>query len=521
MVWSEQHGKQDRVGGSRVLRRTHDTLDLPAGRYELYTWAGIRTPVQWGSGDDFFGRHGIVIVRGPSGRDRRELERALRDCSVKVQSASLSKGEVTRFDPTGERPGALYQATRLENGAFMQAAFTLDRPADLHLYCLGEIPSSADAFADGAWIVNASTRERVWEMRRRQTRQAGGADKNRLFDDDVHLDAGTYVVVAGTDGSHAWKQWNGAPPDDPLNWGITILPGKGFGTAAFHLAADWSRGEPLLAMNRVRDDESVERRFHLGSDAELQVYAEGEMSSAWDEFADRGWITKVSNGETVWEMSERNTHPAGGAEKNRLFDGTVKLAPGDYVAHFETDDSHAYDNWNSDAPFDPDGWGLTIYAGPAMRRGDFALLEDAPGRRGGGASGGAKGTGAALADLTEVGDDADVRAEFELGKPGLVHIYALGEGLERQMYDYGWIENTGTGKTVWEMTMRNTRHAGGARKNRLFDDDVMLEAGSYVVHYQTDGSHAYGDWNDRRPPDPHGWGISVTMAERQRGTTER
>jgi len=66
---------------------------------------------------------------------------------------------------------------------------------------------------------------------------------------------------------------------------------------------------------------------------------------------------------------------------------------------------------------------------------------------------------------------------------------------------------------VWEMTMRNTHHAGGARKNRVFDGEVKLDTGRYVVHYQTDGSHAYGDWNDRRPPDPHGWGITVTMAK--------
>lgn len=520
LVWSQEHGDQNRVSGSRTLRRTRDTLQMAAGRYELYAWAGTRTPVRWGSEDDFFGRRGIVIMRGPSDRDSREVERSLRDCYVRVETAALSKNEVTRFEPTGEMPGALYRATRLGNNACVRGTFTLDRAGDVRVYCLGEIPSSADAFADGAWIVDTATRERVWELRRRQTRQAGGVDKNRLFDDTVHLDAGHYLVVAGTDGSHAWNEWNGAPPDDPLNWGISILPGRDLGSTAFHLDTTWSRDEPLLALTRIGDDETMERRFRLAAETTLQIYAVGEKGGDWDEFADRGWITNAANGGVVWEMTTGNTVAAGGAEKNRMFDGTVKLPAGDYVVHFETDGSHSYDDWNADAPFDAEGWGLAIYAAPGGQAGGFALLEDTRGGRGR-ASHGGSGGGAALADLTEVGDDADVRAEFTLDQPGPIHIYAVGEGLEREMYDYGWIENATTGRTVWEMTMRNTRHAGGARKNRVFDDEVMLDAGKYVVRFQTDGSHAYGDWNDRRPPDPHGWGITVTQTGRSRGTPER
>jgi len=32
------------------------------------------------------------------------------------------------------------------------------------------------------------------------------------------------------------------------------------------------------------------------------------------------------------------------------------------------------------------------------------------------------------------------------------------------MYDYGWIEEAKTGKTVWEMTYHMTEHAGVRRK---------------------------------------------------------
>ena len=81
------------------------------------------------------------------------------------------------------------------------------------------------------------------------------------------------------------------------------------------------------------------------------------------------------------------------------------------------------------------------------------------------------------------------------------------------MYDYAWIENNQTGRTVWEMTWRNTLPAGGASKNRLFDDIVLLPPGSYTVRYITDGSHSAGDWNAAPPKDPFNWGVIISLAQ--------
>ena len=71
-----------------------------------------------------------------------------------------------------------------------------------------------------------------------------------------------------------------------------------------------------------------------------------------------------------------------------------------------------------------------------------------------------------------------------------------------------WIEHA-NGHTVWEMSYRMTTHAGGAEKNRLFDGTIRLAAGRYVLKWESDGSHAFGDWNDDPPDDPEGWGIAV------------
>ena len=81
------------------------------------------------------------------------------------------------------------------------------------------------------------------------------------------------------------------------------------------------------------------------------------------------------------------------------------------------------------------------------------------------------------------------------------------------MYDFGRIDNDETSRQVWEMTWRNTDHAGGARKNRVFDDTIVLDSGTYEVHYVTDGSHSFNDWNASRPRDAMNWGITVSVAD--------
>jgi hypothetical protein len=76
------------------------------------------------------------------------------------------------------------------------------------------------------------------------------------------------------------------------------------------------------------------------------------------------------------------------------------------------------------------------------------------------------------------------------------------------MFDYGWIEDA-DGRTVWKMKYDETEPAGGSEKNRVFDGVITLPAGNYVLHFRSDGSHSYHDWNADPPYDPESWGISV------------
>jgi hypothetical protein len=92
-------------------------------------------------------------------------------------------------------------------------------------------------------------------------------------------------------------------------------------------------------------------------------------------------------------------------------------------------------------------------------------------------------------------------------------LYALGEGTDGSMYDYGWIEDSNSGRVVWDMSYRRTRYAGGARKNRLIDDTISLPKGEYEVFYESDDSHSFNDWNDTPPWDLMNWGISVYLIQ--------
>jgi hypothetical protein len=113
-----------------------------------------------------------------------------------------------------------------------------------------------------------------------------------------------------------------------------------------------------------------------------------------------------------------------------------------------------------------------------------------------------------VARISEVADDADKTAEFTLTGATSLRVFAQGEGDGGRMYDYGWIEDAATGKAVWEMKAAETAHAGGAEKNRKVDAALSLPAGRYKLHYKSDDSHSFDNWN-APPPDINFWGIAL------------
>jgi hypothetical protein len=122
--------------------------------------------------------------------------------------------------------------------------------------------------------------------------------------------------------------------------------------------------------------------------------------------------------------------------------------------------------------------------------------------------------GEVIAELVEVGDDEHLRKTFTLSRDTQVTVYALGEGDSGDMYDFGWIEDRRSGRTVWKMRYDRSEHAGGGRKNRRILEQIVLPAGEYILHYETDDSHSFEDWNVTPPEDPARYGITLYRSDR-------
>lgn len=422
-----------------------------------------------------------------------------------VADAHRDAVEVLHAPPRVSDPRRFVDLTPMGDNAFTMRGFRLQERMQITVYCQGEYTDAEHGAVDGGWIVDARTRKPVWEFGPDNFKDGGGDSKNKVSRETISLAPGEYVASFSTDDSHSYAGWNAPPPYDPDGWGMILW------AASEAQARQISVYEPaeddahaLVSLVRVGDGVCVSQGFTLRRALRLRVYCLGEYDDNTGGFADAGLIEKF-DGDTVWSMSEANTRHAGGARKNRVADEVIPLGPGDYVVSYATDGSHAYGAWNAAPPRDPRRWGITLFATSAADTGDFKLF-DAEARSDAGKD--------YLVRLVRVGSNQHERARFTLNAPTRVRIVAVGEGLYNEMFDYGWIETVPGRTWVWEMTMRNTRHAGGADKNRRFDGTLLLDAGTYEAHYVTDDSHAWNDWNQPRPKDPKAWGLTIVPEPR-------
>ena len=500
VVWDLRTARTERSDDG--LHHFTGTVQLPAGVYEAHyasypaAWTGnweergsslrsiIRGLARGSRGQRYGGpyvddgafREFELVISGEGHAARaRELDDALR---------AFRATSIGRIAPAG-------------SDSTEQLAFALDRPTEVELTALGEVRHD-DPF-DYGWLINADTRERVWTMTYRSSEEAGGAHKNRIEHARLRLPAGRYVAYFVTDDSHHPDNWNAVPPFDPGQWGLTVRVADAAARAAVRtfVYEPVPTGQTIVSLTGMGNDEMRSEGFTLKQPLLVRIYALGEGTGG-ETMHDYAWIVDASSRRRIWTMTYRETEHAGGAEKNRLYDGTLRLEPGNYLVYYRSDGSHSAKEWNASRPPESRYWGVSVF--PASGRLDRNLI--GPLERAG-------GTGAALAELSRMGDNERARTEFRLDRETNVRVYALGEGSGDDMYDYAWIEVAGSGRVVWEMDYRETEHAGGAEKNRVFDGTIKLPAGSYVLRYKSDGSHSYDDWNSDAPDDPEGWGVVV------------
>lgn len=407
--------------------------------------------------------------------------------------------------------------------------FTLSRPMKVHIYAKGGglrrlVHARADEpfFAYG-WILNAATREVVWQMDGSNTKRDWDY---RVADRYLDLPAGSYEACFSNHAfgqSLLFAQWTrnidrralqAEPTERPRgflaafgadktsllrhwkeqvgNYGLEIyLPGGNPSEVpTFEVPLRWRN--ILVSLAATADGGHWTQAFHVRKPVAVHVYAEGEGSGR--RMHDYGWIVDARTRARVWEMSMDKSQFAGGARKNRRQVETIQLPAGDYEATFVTDDSHSPSDWNAAPPCDPGLYGLTLSL-PADSDLAAATLTKPLGWT-------------ALAEVVRVGNDQDRRAPFTLAHAQAVRVYVVAEGSGDEMADEAWIEDA-AGKRVWTMTYDHTLFAGGASKNRLADEVVSLPKGAYTLRFRTDDSHAYGQWNSGPPWDAEHYGLTV------------
>ena len=473
--------------GARGLREFKGLAHLPAGSYTAY-YASFPDGEYW---SDDNAKHKSDRKWHWFGDDPVEKFRLV----VRGKGQVLSQPEIDRVRASDAASTIVSLRGRFHE-QFEETGFVLANPTEVQISATGE--AREDGEFDFGWITNADTRATVWRFGWRDSQPAGGAPKNRRVTKTLLLPAGRYAAFYATDDSHDPSEWNAQPPADPEAWGLTIAVNNRDARAAIKTFAyeHVPQNATIVALTGIGDDAMKKQGFTLTRPMDVRIYALGEGRNG--RMFDYGWITSADTRKRVWTMEYDTTEPAGGDGKNRRVDTTLHLEQGNYIVHYLSDDSHSAQEWNATAPPDGRRWGITLLAakGPTDRAAVVPYDE--------------KRDPSILAELTGIRDDEQVRKPFSLDRDTDVRIYALGEGSGSDMVDFGWIEDAKSGRRVWEMTYRVTEHAGGAKKNRRFDGVVRLPAGNYVLRYETDGSHSFGDWNAAPPDDPEAWGIRVS-----------
>ena len=505
VVWKTEKASLERDG---VIARTVDTIHVAKGSYEVF-FTTVGPTAKSRRNTPFLGlrpywtnyksewQMSVSLVGHP-----QEKAAAIRRVDAQ-RKRETDENVIWATGPTGNRVRKSF-------------LFRVSAPVRLDIYSVGEICTNG---CDLGRIENMLSSELVWQMSWGNTAPAGGQEKNRVFKGAVELEPGIYSAVYETDGGHSSEKWNANPPFDPDGWGFTLST---FEKDRIAEVDPWKLSEPLVDLTRIGDDELKRTQFSLSEPTGLIVYVMGEISSGGSLY-DYAWIENNSSRETLWEMSRAKSQAAGGDARNRVEMAFLQLEPGSYTVYYRSDDSHSFERWRKRQPRNPERWGVTVFPADAgsFNAASFKLLELKgvttelfPGETVEVAAEAAASTAEEIVGFHAVGNDADLSQTFELESDSKLRIVAQGELSSGGRYDYGWIEHKKTGEKVWEMTVRNSRYAGGEDRNRRFEGVITLPSGAYVAHYISDFSHAFGDFGDGQPDVPRDWGMRIFYVSR-------
>jgi hypothetical protein len=397
-----------------------------------------------------------------------------------------------------ELPEAAVSLAGLEVGELYSAGFSLGTAGRVRIDAAGSVESPEHPVpAAYAWLLGAD-RSVVW---RSDTDSLPPDGTGYAVVDTILLEPGVYqayfTTLGPTPESRSDRPFLGLKrhwTNDARSWHFLLSPVDSIRISGAEESRESPPDEaPIWTSGPTRNDSSVDTWLAVDSPTPIRVRAVAEIC---DPGCDEALIEDAVTGHTAWNLSAAESMPAGGSEKNRKFDGLVSLGAGIYRVQFVTNGSHAYGSWDANPPWDPEAWGMLI-AGPKESVREFDPWE----------------TSEPYVSLLAVGNDQTRSVSIDVVRPVRVAVDAMGEIWDGgQKFDYAWIESEDRTR-VWEMDPARTRPAGGDRTNRREVAFVDLQPGRYVVYYQTDGSHAYGDFTRLEPTHPERWGVALFPLE--------
>lgn len=398
----------------------------------------------------------------------------------------------------------------LEFRELEQQVFQVSGPLRVVVDAVGSIDERLEATGLAAypWITHYQTGEVVWSMNVDNVIQDGSIAY--VSQDALTLASGTYILNFTSYGQ-LLRRSNPPFRKDRKEWSVTVSsPDNEEALRPIARPLEVNSETEIFEATSLGGEEKREFFFEIHRPAEFEIHAIGQLGSQ-DEVkpVDYSRIEDVATGSVVWQLSRENTHWAGGAQENRIFQGLSTLNPGVYRAIAVTNSRHHFNGWVGNPPFNPQGWGLRINT---LDPEDVTTFDPWMQRD-------------PVISFTQVGDDEHHEESFHVMDTTTVVIYALGEITGSDSgYDLAWLENldsSGRSTTRWEMTYGGSVHAGGSRRNRKEIVFLRLEPGDYSIQYKSDGSHSYEgwNWNSGEPDYPERWGVAMFAVQHQDVTT--
>jgi len=210
LKWVMSNQNTERSGRG-YNRKFEGEVHLPAGEYEVY-FSTLKNNIFFKHGVFSFGDFLDYLFDGDDW-----WQRGLDEWYIQIQNVDemLDESTISKLQSNFKKD-AIVSLSEIGDAEYREFEFQVTDKIEATVYAIGE--GFDGEMYDYSWILNADTREKIWEMREWHTDYAGGAVKNRMVKKDISLDKGQYTLVCVSDGSHSAENWNSNPPYDPNFW---------------------------------------------------------------------------------------------------------------------------------------------------------------------------------------------------------------------------------------------------------------------------------------------------------------